>query len=46
MSISQALIYEMVDNQPIYYRGYKDVLNGVKDVEDIMGSSLLQAVLI
>lgn len=40
------LVYEIMDGKPIYYRGYKDVLNKTKTLEDIMGCSSLQAVLI
>lgn len=40
------LVYEIMDGKPIYYRGYKDVLNKTKTLEDIMGSSSLQAELI
>jgi hypothetical protein len=44
--IPEYLIYEMVDGEPIYYRGYKDVLNKKKTPEQIMGSSALQSLLI
>jgi hypothetical protein len=40
--ISKALIYEEMDGQPIYYRGYKSVLNKKNTAEGIMGSSSLQ----
>ncbi len=33
------LTYEVVDGKPIYYRGYKDVLEGKKQPEEVMGSS-------
>ncbi len=36
------LIYEIMDGKPIYYRGYKDVLNNTKKPADIMGTSSLQ----
>lgn len=39
------LIYEM-DDKPIYYAGYRDVLNGLKEPEEIMGSSGLQSHLV
>lgn len=39
-------MYELLDGKPIYYRGYKSVLNNTKKFEDIMGSSGLQSVLI
>lgn len=45
-TIPDILIYEMDDGQPIYYRGYKDYLKNKKQLEQIMGSSYLQGVLI
>ena len=36
------LIYEM-DEKPIYYAGYKDVLNGTKEPASITGASYLQS---
>jgi Uma2 family endonuclease len=44
--MSNALIYELADGGPIYYNGYKDVLNGKKSIEALIGSSFLQAILI
>ncbi len=44
--IPSTLIYEMDEGQPIYYRGYKDVLNKTKTLEQIMGTSILQSLLI
>ncbi|TAE32992.1 MAG: Uma2 family endonuclease [Cytophagales bacterium] len=44
--IPDHLIYEVMDGKPIYYRGYQSVLNKSKTLEDIMGCSSLQAVLI
>lgn len=44
--IPEFLIYEMDEGNPIYYRGYQDVLNNTKTPEEIMGSSILQALLI
>jgi len=32
-----------VDGQPIYYKGYREVLNGHKTLEEIMSDSSLQA---
>lgn len=37
--VPEYLIYEMDEGTPIYYRGYKDVLNKKKTLEQIMGSS-------
>lgn len=45
-NIPEALIYEVMDGQPLYYRGYKDVLNKKKSLDDIMGSSTLQSFII
>lgn len=45
-TIPQSLIYEVHNGQPIYYRGYKDVLKGIKTNEQIMGSSILQSLLV
>ena len=44
--IPAALIREELRGQPLYYRGYKDVLNGSKQIEEIMGSSSLQSYLV
>ncbi|MEM1121460.1 MAG: Uma2 family endonuclease [Bacteroidota bacterium] len=41
--IPEALIYEVVKGQPIYYKGYKDVLNGTKTIEEIKMESKLQS---
>jgi Uma2 family endonuclease len=45
-NVPDSLIYEMMDGEPLYYRGYKDVLNNKKSLEDIMGSSTLQSFII
>lgn len=42
-AIPQALIYEIMDGQPMYYRGYREALAGKKSIEEIMGSSGLQS---
>lgn len=44
--IPKSLIYEMYDGKPMYYRGYKDVLNQVKTAEEIMGQSFLQVIIV
>ncbi len=41
--IPDYLIYEVMDGNPIYYKGYKSVLNKTKTIDDIMGSSVLQS---
>ncbi|MCY7349806.1 MAG: Uma2 family endonuclease [Cytophagaceae bacterium] len=44
-AIPDALIYEIMDGKPLYYKGYRDVLAGKKNLEEIMGSSTLQWVI-
>ncbi len=44
--IPKAMIYEISKGKPIYYRGYKNCLNGRKSIEELMGSSYLQAFII
>ncbi len=46
IEVPEALIYEMVNGKPIYYRGWQDVVRGEKTIEQIMASSLLQGVLV
>ena len=40
------LIYEIMDGKPIHYKGYREVLAGTKTVEEIMGSSTLQSLIV
>ena len=44
--IPKSLIYEMYDGKPMYYKGYKDVLNHLKSSEEIMGQSDIQAIIV
>ncbi|MEM1122016.1 MAG: hypothetical protein AAGJ18_16305 [Bacteroidota bacterium] len=44
-TIPSVLIYEMDNGEPIYYRGYREVLNKTKTTEEIMGNSALQSLL-
>lgn len=44
--IPKSLIYEEYDGKPMYYRGYKDVLNQLKTLEEIMGESDTQFIII
>ncbi|MEM6967447.1 MAG: Uma2 family endonuclease [Bacteroidota bacterium] len=44
-NIPESLIYEMVDGNPIYYKGYQEVLEGNKHLEQIMSDSNIQAFL-
>ena len=45
-SLPEYLIYELDEGRPIYYQGYQEVLDKTKTVDQIMSSSVLQAVLI
>ncbi len=44
--VPRALVYEMRRGRPIYYRDYEKVLRGELPLEAVMGSSVLQGVLI
>ena len=44
--VPTALIYEIMDGQPIYRKGYLDVLSGKKTISEIMGASTLQSVIV
>ena len=44
--VPEYLIKEVLDDKPVYYKGYRSVMFGQKKLEDIMGSSSLQAFLI
>jgi hypothetical protein len=44
--IPTSLIYEVMDGQPLYYKGYQFVLKKQKTLADIMGISKLQFVII
>ena len=41
--IPDYLVYEVVKGIPIYYKGYKEVLNGTKTIEEIKMESRLQS---
>ena len=45
-NIPESLIYEMAEGKPVYYKGYKDYLNGTKQIDELMGSSYLQSLII
>ncbi|WP_149241977.1 Uma2 family endonuclease [Dyadobacter sp. 32] len=45
-NIPSVLIHEIIDGKPLYRKGYREVLAKTKNIEDIMGSSSLQAFLI
>ncbi len=38
-NIPTALIYEMWQGKPIYYKGYRDVLSGKKTIQEVMRSA-------
>lgn len=44
--IPKGLIHEIIDGKPAYFKNYKEVLNGKKTVEEVMGSSTLQSMII
>ena len=44
--IPSYLIYEWLDGVPVYYKGYRDVLNKTKKFEEIMAYGDLQAILL
>lgn len=44
--IPAALIYEIMDGKPIYYKGYREVLKNEKTIEEVMGASNLQVTII
>lgn len=46
MAIPDSLIYETIDGKPFYRKGYREVLNKNKTLEEIMASSSLQGVVI
>lgn len=41
--IPECFIYEIIDEKPIYYKGYKEAIKHKLDVEAIKGSSTLQS---
>lgn len=45
-AIPESLVYEIIDGQKLYYKGYKEVLSKKKNIEDIMGNSTLQGYII
>ena len=40
------MIYEILDGKPIYYKGYEEVMNGTKTIEEVRGSSNLQSTIV
>jgi Uma2 family endonuclease len=44
--IPEQLVYEELDGRKLYRKGYKDVINHTKTIEEIMGCSSLQGIII
>jgi Uma2 family endonuclease len=44
--IPSYLVYEEMNGKPLPYKGYLDVLSGKKKIEEIMGSSSLQSIIV
>ncbi len=44
--IPEQFIYEVMDGEPIYYKGYKEAIKKHVNAEEIMGSSSLQSELV
>lgn len=45
-NIPSTLIYEIMDGKPIYFNGYREVIEGTKTIEEVMGASNLQSTII
>jgi hypothetical protein len=45
-ALLESLVYEVIDGNPVYYRGYEQVIAGKIPKEAIMGSSILQSLFI
>lgn len=45
-NVPEELVYEVIDGKPYYYNGYRDVLNNLKTIEEIMGCSSYQWMII
>ena len=44
--IPSELIFEEIDGKPLFYKGYKQVLQSKKEPESIMGSSFIQSLIV
>ena len=44
--VDKRLVYEEMDRRPIFYKGYQRVLVSQLSLEDIMGSSTSQSLII
>ena len=45
-AISEQLVYEELNGRKLYRKGYKDVINQTKTIEEIMGCSSLQGTIV
>jgi Uma2 family endonuclease len=45
-TVPKYLIREMIDGDPFYYKGYREIVSGKKKLEDLMGASILQSLII
>ena len=45
LNIPSSLVWEVIDGQPLYRRGYKDVMKKLKTLEEIMGTSSYQSLI-
>jgi Uma2 family endonuclease len=45
-SVPEALVKEIIDGIPFYHKGYKNVLSGKQNPEEIMGASGIQSLLV
>ena len=43
LRIPDELVYEKINGKPVYYKGYKEVINQQKQIDAIMGCSSLQS---
>lgn len=43
--VPEYLVKEMLNGVPVYYKGYRDVLNGKKTKEEVMADGMLQWIL-
>ena len=45
-AIPASLVYEVLNGRPLYYRGYREVIEKKLNPESVMGSSSLQSILV
>lgn len=44
--IPKALIYEEYDGKPLYYKGFREVMQGLTTIQTVMGQSDIQTILV